>query len=169
MANMQDSRDTLSRMLSTGLALGSGITGAALNFTGAALNLAQSAVRRAGTSQSTFQQVRNRIFSTVGPVFKVLCTATCGILIEPPPDTQRTEKQGERGIWVAMSCYLLHATPLPPLTFPLPTPRICRTPCGHVIRISWQRETLPLPHTPPPNRIIVKFWQPLPKSRTASI
>jgi hypothetical protein len=58
LATIQDSRDTLSSMLSTGLALGSGITGAALNFTGAALNLAQSAVRRAGTPQSTFQQVQ---------------------------------------------------------------------------------------------------------------
>jgi hypothetical protein len=69
LATIQDSRDTLSSVLSTGLALGSGITGAALNFTGAALNLAQSAVRRAGTPQSTFQQVQNRIFSSVGPFF----------------------------------------------------------------------------------------------------
>ncbi len=35
--------------------------------------------------------------------------------IEPPPDAQRKERQGERGMWVAMSCYLSHATPpLPP-------------------------------------------------------
>ena len=25
-------------------------------------------------------------------------TATCEIFIEPPPDTQRTERQGERGM-----------------------------------------------------------------------
>jgi hypothetical protein len=68
--------------------------------------------------------------------------------IEPPPDTQRKERQGERGIWVAVSCYLLHVTPLPsPTSPPPPTPRICRTACGHIIRISWQRETPP-PHTP---------------------
>ncbi len=49
-----------------------------------------------------------------------------------------------------MGCYgLLSASwhPSPPPTSPLPTLRICRTACGHVIRISWQRETPP----PPPN------------------
>jgi hypothetical protein len=42
---------------------------------------------------------------------------------------------------------LSSVTPLPP---PLPAPRICRTACGHVIRISW-RETPPPPstHAPP--------------------
>jgi hypothetical protein len=29
------------------------------------------------------------------------------IFIEPPPDTQRTERQGEREIWVVVCCYLL--------------------------------------------------------------
>ena len=38
--------------------------------------------------------------------------------IEPPPDTQRKERQGKRGLGVAMSCYLSHASP--PL--PLPPP-----------------------------------------------
>ncbi len=38
--------------------------------------------------------------------------------IEPPPDTKRIERQGERGIWVAMSCYLFHVTPLPPSYLP---------------------------------------------------
>ncbi len=28
---------------------------------------------------------------------RVFCTATCEVFIEPPPDTQRTERQGERG------------------------------------------------------------------------
>jgi hypothetical protein len=28
------------------------------------------------------------------------------IFIEPPPDTQQTERQGERGIWVVV-CYFL--------------------------------------------------------------
>ncbi len=43
----------------------------------------------------------------------VFCTATCKIFIEPPPDTHRTERQGERGIWVAMGCYLHSVTFLP--------------------------------------------------------
>ncbi len=38
----------------------------------------------------------------------------CEFFIEPPPDTQRTERQGERGIWVVVCCYLLWAAPLPP-------------------------------------------------------
>jgi hypothetical protein len=36
-----------------------------------------------------------------------------------------------------------HPSP-PPLFSPLPTSRICRTACGHVIRISW-REAPPPP------------------------
>jgi hypothetical protein len=50
--------------------------------------------------------------------------------------------------WCTVICFM---SPLsPPLTYPpppLPTPRICRNACGHVIRISWRRETPP-PHTP---------------------
>ncbi len=38
-----------------------------------------------------------------------------------PPDTQRTERQGERGTWVAMGCYLLQDTP-PILLSPPPPP-----------------------------------------------
>ncbi len=38
---------------------------------------------------------------------KLFCTAMCEFFIEPPPDTQGTERQGERGIWVAVCCYLL--------------------------------------------------------------
>ena len=41
--------------------------------------------------------------------------------IEPPPDTQRKERQGKRGLWVAMSCYLSHASP--PLPLPPPPHR----------------------------------------------
>ncbi len=29
---------------------------------------------------------------------KLFCTVACKIFIEPPPDTQRTERQGGRGI-----------------------------------------------------------------------
>jgi hypothetical protein len=98
----------------------------------------------------------------------VLHCCVRNFFIEPPPDTQRKERRGERGIWVAMSCYLLHVTPpLPPPTSPLPTPRICRTACGHVIRISW-RETLP-PPTYSPLQDFGHFWRPRPKSRTASL
>ncbi len=89
--------------------------------------------------------------------------------IEPPPDTQRKERQGEWGIWVAMSCYLLHATPFPLPTSPLPTPRICRTACGHVIRISWRETSPPSPPTHSPLQDFSHFWRPQPKARTASI
>ncbi len=69
-----------------------------------------------------------------------------------------------------MSCYGLlsaacHPSPSPP-TFPLPTLCVCRTACGHVIRIIGLRESPP-PHTP--QRIMDRFWQPRPKSRMASI
>ncbi len=51
-----------------------------------------------------------------------------------------------------MGCYELLSIPChpssPPSNFPLPTPRICCTACGHVIRISW-RETPPPPSPPP--------------------
>ncbi len=67
-----------------------------------------------------------------------------------------------------MSCYgLLSAAshpppPLPPP--PSPTLRVCRTACGHVIRIRGLKES-----PPPPHRIVDRFWQPRPKSRMASI
>ena len=70
--------------------------------------------------------------------------------------TWRMLKLGAPGIfgaWQNVGCYLLHATPLPPPTSPLPTPRICRTACGHVIRISW-RETPPPPTHTPHSRIL---------------
>ncbi len=99
----------------------------------------------------------------------MFCTATCEVFIEPPPDTQRTERQGERGIWVAMGCYLVHVTPPPlPPPSPLPTLRVCRTACGHVIWIRGMRESPPPPpHSP--KRIMARSRQPRSKSRTASI
>ncbi len=64
--------------------------------------------------------------------------------IEPPPDTQR-QKDKEKEEYGSLWCFM---PPLPsPLQLPPPTPRICRTACGHVIRISWQRETPPS-HSP---------------------
>jgi hypothetical protein len=62
-------------------------------------------------------------YSSGGIIFNIymFCTAECETFIEPPPDTQRTERQGERGIWVAMGCYLLQATPFSTSpTSPLP-------------------------------------------------
>ncbi len=57
-----------------------------------------------------------------------------------------------------MGCYELlsascHPSPPPP-TSPLPTPRICRTACGHVIRISWRETPPPPPPTHSPCRIL---------------
>ncbi len=99
----------------------------------------------------------------------LFCTATCEIFIEPPPETQRTERQGERGMWVAIGCYLLHVTPLPPPPpSPLPTLRVCRTASGHVIQIRGLRESPP-PPTHTSHRIMYKFWQPRPNSRMATI
>jgi hypothetical protein len=51
----------------------------------------------------------------------LFCTATCEIFIEPPPDTQWTERKEKEEYGVAMGCYLLHVTslPLPP---PPPSP-----------------------------------------------
>ncbi len=66
------------------------------------------------------------------------CTALlkAEFFIEPPPDTQRIRRRGERGIGVAMGCYLSHVSPSPPFPFPPPTSRVCRAACGFVIRIS---------------------------------
>jgi hypothetical protein len=41
----------------------------------------------------------HRKFLNVFEEYAVFCTAMCKFFIKPPPDTQRTERQGERGIW----------------------------------------------------------------------
>ncbi len=48
------------------------------------------------------------------------CTAlrSAEFFIEPPPDTQRKRRRGERGMGVAMGCYLSHASPSPPSPLP---------------------------------------------------
>ncbi len=79
---------------------------------------------------------------------RVLHCQMQNFFIEPPLDTQRKERQGERGMWIAMSCYLPHAT------HPLPSPP--HTTCGHVIRISW-RETPP--PSPPPYPSTPRCWK----------
>jgi hypothetical protein len=54
---------------------------------------------------------------------------------KPPPDTQRTERRGERGIQVAMGCYLLQDTPLSSSPT-VPTPLIPRL--SHRLRPCYQ-------------------------------
>ncbi len=50
-----------------------------------------------------------------------------------------------------VGCYELLSVPRHPSSPPSPlTPRICRTTCGHIIRISW-RETPPPPHPHSPH------------------
>jgi hypothetical protein len=89
--------------------------------------------------------------------------------IEPPPDTQRTERQGERGIWVAMGCYLLHVTPS--LSPHLPPPPHCASVAPPAAMLSglegWRRAPPPPPHSP--KRIMDRSWQPRLKSRMASV
>jgi hypothetical protein len=51
------------------------------------------------------------------PLFQTFCTAllTAELFIEPPPDTQRTRRRGERGTGVAKGSYLfLTSLSLPP-------------------------------------------------------
>ncbi len=58
--------------------------------------------------------------------------------------TRRKRNMGCYGL-LSASC---HPSP-PPLTYhPPPTPSICRTACGHVIRIRWLRESPPPTHSP---------------------
>jgi hypothetical protein len=87
--------------------------------------------------------------------------------IEPPPDTQRKERQGERGIWVAMSCYLLHATPPPP---PSPHRASVAPPAAMLSGLAEGRLLPPLPPpTYPPLLNLNSFQRPRLKSRTAFI
>ncbi len=62
------------------------------------------------------------------------CTAKCRIFSSNPRRThsgKKDKEKGECGLPGAVIC------PMPPLLSPLPpTPRICCTACGHVIRIS---------------------------------
>jgi hypothetical protein len=68
--------------------------------------------------------------------------------IEPPPDAQRKERQGERGTGVAMSCYLSHASlPLPP---PPPHRASVAPPAATLSGLAEGRLLLPLSIPPPP-------------------
>ncbi len=74
--------------------------------------------------------------------FMLYCTAKCRIFSSNLRRTHSGKKDKEKE-----ECGLLRAVicPMPPLLSPLPpTPRICRTACSHVIRISWRE-------TPPPS------------------
>jgi hypothetical protein len=71
----------------------------------------------------------------------------CEFFIEPPPDTQRTEIQGERGIWVVV--VLLSVVSSPPLHPPPPWVPF-HLPAAMFIRIRRTRESPPpLTHLPP--------------------
>ncbi len=63
------------------------------------------------------------------------CTALLNaeLFIEPPPDTQRKRRRGERGIGVAMGCYLSQASPSPPFPSLPPTARL-----SHRLRLRYQ-------------------------------
>jgi hypothetical protein len=71
--------------------------------------------------------------------------------IEPPQEIQRIERQGERGIWVAMSCYLLHANPLlPPSSLPSPHRASVAPPAATLSGLAEGRPLPPLPPLPHP-------------------
>jgi hypothetical protein len=74
----------------------------------------------------TFQRVwkQHNILCFFTPQYQISCCTAllkAEFFIEPPPDAQRKERQGERG-----------------------------TACGHVIRISWRETPPPRSHSPPP-------------------
>jgi hypothetical protein len=68
----------------------------------------------------------------------------CEFFIEPPPDTQRTERQGERDIWIAVCVISYHPSPTPP-----PPCSTFHLPVAVFIRIRRTRESPP-PPTPLP-------------------
>ena len=78
---------------------------------------------------------------------------------------QKDKEKEEYGLLWAVICCMSPLPPPPPSL--LPTLRVCRTACSHVIRIRGLSESPPPPHTP--QRIMDRFWQPRPKSRRASI
>jgi hypothetical protein len=100
----------------------------------------------------------------------VYCTAESrNFFIEPPPDTQRKERQGERGMWVAMSCYLPHATPpFPPSPLPLYRASVA-LPAATLSGLAEGRLLPPPLPTYPPLLNLNSFQRPRPKARMASI
>jgi hypothetical protein len=103
-----------------------------------------------------------------------MCTALleAEFFIEPPPDTQRIRRRGERGTGVAMGCYLSHVSP----SAPSPPPhRSSVAPPAATLSGLAEGRLLPLPTQPPPPAHalpmakICDFQDLRPKVRTASI
>jgi hypothetical protein len=98
------------------------------------------------------------------------CTALlkAEFFIEPPPDTQRVRRRGERGIGVAMGCYLSHVSPSPP--FPSPPHRASVALPAATLSGLAEGRLLPLPTAPPLSMAEICDFQGFrPKVRTASI
>jgi hypothetical protein len=69
----------------------------------------------------------------------------CEFFIKPPPDTQRTERQGEREIWIAVCAISFEQPPSLPNP-PHPAGHPFHLPVTVFIRIRRTRESPP-PHT----------------------
>jgi hypothetical protein len=85
--------------------------------------------------QCHYHTIHVQLSYIYGSIFLICCCTAllkAEFFIEPLPDTQR-RRRGERGIGIAMGCYL--PTPaLPPL--PLPPPHITRL--SHRLRLRYQ-------------------------------
>ncbi len=80
-----------------------------------------------------------------GLIGEVYGTAKSRIFIEPPPDTQRRRRRGERGIGVARGSYLLLARVSPSPLFPPHTARLL-----HCLGLRYQDWLRGGPPSPPP-------------------
>jgi hypothetical protein len=98
------------------------------------------------------------------------CTALlkAEFFIDPPPDTQRIRRRGERGIGVARSSYLF-LTSLPSPLPPPPPHRASVAPPGAALSGLAERRLLPLPTALPPMAKTSDFQGFRPKVRTASV